>query len=148
LQGDSEGYYTFPCPALSEVGFQLGGQNYMMNVADFILTQSGGTCLGALVGADEADDTETTLVFILGALFLKNVMTVFDLGAPAVGFGRLKDADTQYGSYTIVPQNQMTALGTGPFASLSPTLTIPPRIMTLYNYLQQSKIQSIYSRQR
>jgi len=120
----SDGYYRFPCSELTAVGFQLGGQNYMMDLSDFILVQSGETCVGSLVGLDEPDDTETELVFLLGALFMKNVMTVFNLGMPAVGFGRLKNTNAQYGGFTSVPQNEVTALGTGPSASLSPTLTV------------------------
>jgi hypothetical protein len=97
----------------------------MMDFTDFIVAQSGGVCLGALVGDDTPDDTGTQPVFILGALFMKNVVTVFDLGTPAVGFGRLKSTGEQFGTYTVVPNDQRTALGTGPSALLSPTITRP-----------------------
>ena len=96
----------------------------MMDFEDFILEQSGDTCIGSLVGTDEPDDTETQPVWILSALFMKNVVTVFDLGTPAVGFGRLK-ATKQFGGFTVVQVSQRTALGTGPSASLSPTIIEP-----------------------
>jgi len=95
----------------------------MMNFEDFIVAQSGDTCLGALIGQDEPDDTATQPVFILSALFMKNVVTVFDLGTPQVGFGKLKATNQQFGQYTVIPLDQRTALGTGPSASLSPTIT-------------------------
>ena len=124
------GAYAFPCTSTIQIGFQFGGQNYMMNPEDFIMQQDGDTCVGALVAQDFVDDTQTQLGFILGALFMKNVVSVFDLGRPAVGFGRLKVAGERYGAATVVPQNQQTALGTGPSASLSPTFNPPTRTVS------------------
>lgn len=103
----------------------------MMDFEDFIVEQSGDTCVGSLVGTDETDDTETQLVWILSALFMKNVVTVFDLGTPAVGFGRLKGKE-QFGEFTIVQESQVTALGTGPSASLSPTIIEPTPVGSIY----------------
>jgi hypothetical protein len=117
-----QGFFEFPCSPPPSIGFQFGGQNYMMNFEDFVLAQDGDTCVGALVATSEADDTDTQLVWVLSALFMKNVVTVFDLGTPAVGFGRLKATNPQFGEFTVVQEDQRTALGTGPSASLSPTL--------------------------
>lgn len=103
----------------------------MMDANDFISDRSGNTCLGALTGIDNVDDNHEELGFIIGALFMKNVVTVYDLGAPAVGFGRLKNTNARFGEYSIVPLNELTALGTGPYASLSPTLIVAPRIKQL-----------------
>lgn len=97
----------------------------MMDPSDFILQKSGSICIGALVPMDMPDDHLTEFVWILGALFMKNVVSVFDLGAPAVGFGRLKETNDQYGSYTVVSPEEATALGTGPSASFSPTFNPP-----------------------
>jgi len=94
----------------------------MMDFEDFVIDQEGDTCVGALAANSEPDDTGTQLVWILSALFMKNVVTVFDLGTPAVGFGRLKATSEQFGEFTVVQDSQRTALGTGSFASLSPTL--------------------------
>ena len=96
-----------------------------MDPQDFILQEQEGTCLGALVGMNTPDDNFDEPVFILGALFMKSFVTVFDLGSPAVGFGRLKSSNQQYGSVTVVPYDQRTALGTGPSAQLSPTFIGP-----------------------
>ena len=96
-----------------------------MDPQDFIVQQQGNICQGALAGVDLPDDNLEEPVFILGALFMKNFVTVYDLGSPAVGFGRLKATNQRYGSATVVPFNQRTALGTGPAAHLSPTF-VPP----------------------
>jgi len=93
----------------------------MVSKDDLIVGTDGANCVGALVEADIPDDNLQTLTFILGALFMKNVVSVFDLGTPAVGFGRQKISNRQYGGYIVVPVPEMTAEGTGPFATLSPT---------------------------
>jgi hypothetical protein len=130
------GFYNFPCanvPQL-EVGFQLGGQNYMMDPEDFIVFQQGDECTGALAEFDLADDEGTEAVFLLGALFMKNIVSVFDLGTPAVGFGRLRNVSHPYGTATVVPPDEMTALGTGSLAKQSPTFR-PPGQTGLAPYL-------------
>jgi hypothetical protein len=96
-----------------------------MDPQDFIVFEAQGACLGALVGMDIPDDNFEESVFLLGALFMKNVVTVFDLGSPAVGFGQLKKSNQQYGSATVVQSDQRTAKGTGPSALLIPTFTGP-----------------------
>jgi len=117
-----QGMYEFPCGSqLPSVGFQFGGQNFMMNPQDFIIGQDGETCLGALVGLDTPDDLLREPVWILGNLFMKNFLTIFDLGAPAVGFGQLKSVASQYGGYTEIQNVQRTQLGIGPSATLTPT---------------------------
>ena len=93
----------------------------MMNPHDFIIDQEEETCVGALVGQDTPDDLFQEPVWILGNLFMKNFLTIFDLGAPAVGFGRLKSVTSQYGGYTEIQEFQRTQVGTGPSARLSPT---------------------------
>ena len=98
----------------------------MMDPQDFLVAElGGGACQGALVGMDTPDDNFEEFVFILGELFMKSFVTVYDLGSPAVGFGRLKATNQQFGSVTVVPFNQRTALGTGPSGHLSPTFVRP-----------------------
>jgi len=116
-----QGVYELPCNTPLQIGFQFNGQNYFMDPGDFIIGEEGQICVGAITQDDIPDDTRQEFVWILGALFMKNVLTVFDLGAPAVGFGRLKAVDDRFGSFTVINDAQQTALGTGPFASLSPT---------------------------
>src|SRR5271156_2159107 len=116
------GFYQYPCNLQFTFGFQLGGQNYLMDSSDFLTGNMGdGYCVGALAALDIPDDSGSEYVWILGALFMKNVITIFDLGTPAVGFGRPQGIPEQFGSYTVIPFNQGTQLGTGPYASLSPT---------------------------
>jgi len=129
--GAGPGRYTFPCDAPLNLSFQFGGQNYVMEPQDFIIAAVDGTCLGAFVGLDTPDDEITDLAFIMGALFLKNVVTIIDLGAAAVGLGRINNTNKRYGDYTVVQLEEMTAKGTGPYATLSPTLTIASGILSL-----------------
>ena len=119
------GFWQYPCDSQPSIGFQFGGRNFMMDPQDFVIDQRGNICTGALVGINAPDDNLKEPVFLLGALFMKGFVTIFDLGAPAVGFGRLKATKQQYGAFTVVPPNQRTALGTGPAASLSPTFVRP-----------------------
>jgi Eukaryotic aspartyl protease len=97
----------------------------MMNPVDFIVVEEEGSCIGALVGEDLPDDQFQQPVFILGNLFMKNFLTIFDLGGPTVGFGQLKQVNKQYGGYMEIPNFQRTQLGTGPSATLSPTFNPP-----------------------
>jgi Eukaryotic aspartyl protease len=97
-----------------------------MDPQDFIFGQSGDTCLGVLAASEFLDQQQQELIFILGATFMKNVITIFDMGVPRVGFGQIKSVSKQYGDYTIVPDEQATALGTGPSASVKATYKAPP----------------------
>jgi cathepsin D len=115
------GFYQFPCSSAMNIGFQFGGQNYMINKEDLIFGSEGPICVGTISVFHIADDSDTQFAFLMGEEFMKNVVTVFDLGTPAVGFGRLRDTGKQYGEYTVVPLDQMTAMGTGPSAALLPT---------------------------
>lgn len=97
-----------------------------MDPQDFLVAElGGGGCQGALVGINAPDDNFKEFVFILGELFMKSFVTVYDLGSPAVGFGRLKGTNQHFGSVTVVPFDQRTALGTGPSGHLSPTFVRP-----------------------
>lgn len=123
---NNPGFWEYQCNPPPTIAFQFNGENFVMNPQDFVLAQTGDTCLGALVAVDTPDDHFKEPVFILGALFMKSFVTIFDLGTPAVGFGRLKESSQQYGTYEVVSDNQRTALGTGPYASLNPTFNRPP----------------------
>lgn len=78
-------------------------------------------CAGALVASQGADDTLTQPVWILGALWMKNFVSIFDLGRPAVGFASLRSINSPYGTQTLIPDSERTALGTGPSASAMAT---------------------------
>jgi Eukaryotic aspartyl protease len=126
--------YQYPCNHPVQVAFQLGGQNYFLDSNDFIIGQLGDQCIGALVEDNIPDDNNEEFVFILGALFMKNVVSVFDLGVPRVGFGWLQGVNSEFGAFTIVPTTQWTGLGTGPYATLS--ATFQPEIGGTFQSLQ------------
>lgn len=119
------GFWQFPCDHLPSIGFQFGGQNFMMDPQDFIISAAQNVCVGALVGMSVPDPVTEESVFLLGELFMKNVVTVYDLGTPAIGFGHLKAINQVYGSLTVVQNSQRTAPGTGTLATSGPTLTVP-----------------------
>jgi hypothetical protein len=93
----------------------------MINMQDFVLAEQDSVCASSLTGVNTPDDTLTEPVWILGSIFMKNLVTVFDLGKPAVGFGNLHKINSPYGTDTLIPESEATALGTGPSASVSPT---------------------------
>jgi Eukaryotic aspartyl protease len=126
------GFWQFPCDQVPSIGFQFGGQNFMMDPQDFIIAEAENVCVGVFIELSVADGNEEELAFLLGAPFIKNFVTVFDLGTPAIAFGNLKASNHVYGSATIIQNSQRTALGTGPFATLSPTLTVPTAGMTVH----------------
>jgi hypothetical protein len=95
----------------------------MMNLQDFVVGETNGTCAGALASSSGVDDTLTEPVWILGELWMKNVVSIFDLGRPAVGFANLKEINSPYGTQTLIADSERTALGTGPSAHVSPTFT-------------------------
>jgi Eukaryotic aspartyl protease len=123
---NSPGYYIFPCDSsLIDLTFQFGGQMYRVDPRDLTLNTDGTSCLGAIIGVDIPDASVDDVVWIMGDVFMKNVISVFDLGSPAIGFGRIKNLDQNYGDFTAVAPLELTALGTGPSASVRPTMTRP-----------------------
>jgi hypothetical protein len=119
------GFWQFPCDHVPSIGFQFGGQNFMMDPQDFIISASQNVCVGALVGMSVPDPLTEESVFLLGELFMKNVVTLYDLGTPAIGFGHLKAINKLYGSATVVQNSQRTAQGTGSSTTSAPALTVP-----------------------
>jgi hypothetical protein len=128
---DEPGFWQFPCDQVPNIGFQFGGQNFMLDPQDFIILQQQNVCIGALIEMSVPDTNTEEPIFLIGELFMKNVITVYDLGKPAIGFGHLKAINPLYGSATVVLDSQRTALGTGSSATLSPTLTLPGMIILL-----------------
>jgi hypothetical protein len=122
---NNPGFWVYQCSSAPTIAFQLGGQNFAMDPQDFIILRNEDMCWGALAELDTPDDHFEEPVFLLGALFMKSLVTIFDLGTPRVGFGRLKGISEEYGTYEVVPDDQRTALGNGPSASLSPTFKRP-----------------------
>lgn len=80
---EDEGAYVVDCDATAPAhGITIGGTTYIINPLDMILDagtdDSGNTvCISGIVdgGDDYSED-----IFILGDVFLKNVVAVFDVG--------------------------------------------------------------------
>jgi len=74
------GVYSVDCNATApEFGVRIGSQTFFINAEDLILHNADGTCIS---GVDDAGDSPA----ILGDVFLKNVLAVFDLGASEMRF--------------------------------------------------------------
>ncbi|KAF9513772.1 hypothetical protein BS47DRAFT_1295821 [Hydnum rufescens UP504] len=84
--GSLQNYYTYPCSTVIEVSLSFGSQTYPISPGDFSrpVDLSGVTCAGAFFGLDLGNST--SLEWIIGDAFLKNVYTVFRASPPSVGF--------------------------------------------------------------
>ncbi|BGP41088.1 hypothetical protein JCM10449v2_005057 [Rhodotorula kratochvilovae] len=84
------GYYTFPCASAPEISFSFGaafGEQWALSGESLNLGKvSSGSdrCVGAIVGADIGINA-----WILGASFLENVYSTFDLSTNSVSFSDL-----------------------------------------------------------
>lgn len=80
VYSDDEGSYIVSCSAKApEFGVRIASETFFINSADLILDAGDGTCLS---GVNDAGDS----LSILGDVFLKNVLAVFDVGASEMRF--------------------------------------------------------------
>jgi len=80
----SEGAYIVSCTAKAPaVSISIGGVLFTINPLDLILDNGDGTCIS---GIDDGGSSLTADVFILGDVFQKNVVTLFDIGAGNLQF--------------------------------------------------------------
>ena len=80
VYSEDEGAYVVDCSAEApEFGVTIGSQTFFINGQDLILSNGDGTCIS---GVDDAGDS----LSILGDVFLKNVLAVFDVGASEMRF--------------------------------------------------------------
>ncbi|EFP78032.2 uncharacterized protein PGTG_03988 [Puccinia graminis f. sp. tritici CRL 75-36-700-3] len=96
--GAYQGYYTYPCKSSFNLTLRLGGQVYTIDPVDINLGSIDGNqleCLAGIFSINQATKKSKGAPknplpdWILGAVFLKNVYSVFRRGPPAaVGFGR------------------------------------------------------------
>ena len=80
IYSDDEGAYVVDCNAKApEFGVRIGKETFFINAEDLFLDNGDGTCIS---GVDDAGDS----LSILGDVFLKNVLAVFDVGASEMRF--------------------------------------------------------------
>jgi hypothetical protein len=78
--GTSGGLYVVNCDAKApSFGVTIGGQTFQINASDMILANGDGTCISGIQDGGSGP-------FILGDVFMKNVVTVFDVGAGEMRF--------------------------------------------------------------
>ncbi len=77
----NQGAYVVDCSAKApKFGVTIGKQTFYINGLDMILPSGNGTCISGV------DDAGTGGLSILGDVFLKNVLAVFDVGASEMRF--------------------------------------------------------------
>ena len=77
----NQGAYVVGCSAKApEFGVTIGKQTFYINGLDMILPSGNGTCISGV------DDAGTGGLSILGDVFLKNVLAIFDVGASEMRF--------------------------------------------------------------
>ncbi|KAF8322235.1 acid protease [Clavulina sp. PMI_390] len=83
--GSLEGYYVYDCSTNVNVSLTFGGVSYSIETADFsrVADSSGKTCIGSFFGIDV---TGSSVSWIVGDTFLKNVYSVYRESPAAVGF--------------------------------------------------------------
>ncbi|KAG9223824.1 hypothetical protein CCMSSC00406_0007686 [Pleurotus cornucopiae] len=103
--GNLDGYWTYPCDTAVNVTMNFGGRTWAISPADFILQRSvdGERCVGAFFEIGTTTGT-SSLSWIVGDTFLKNVYSVFRYDPPSVGFAELSAAAlAQNGANGLVP---------------------------------------------
>ncbi|KAH8991661.1 acid protease [Lactarius akahatsu] len=88
--GNYEGYYTYPCSTTVNVALSFGGQSWSISPSDFELTQlSDSLCLGGFFELSSSQSSSSSVSWIVGDTFLKNVYSVFRANPASVGFATL-----------------------------------------------------------
>jgi len=81
---DTEGLFNIDCAATApDVGVTLNGTTFAMPSKSAVLKE-GGNCFSAWAGGGSVGDQNAT--FVLGDVFMKSVVSVFDLGTSEMHF--------------------------------------------------------------
>jgi cathepsin D len=99
MEGDMQGYYSFPCNTEVQISLSFGGSSWPISPADMNLGPSSGAsdqeCLGGIFdlgAASSGTGGGGTPSWIVGDTFLKNVYTVLRSSPPSIGFAQLSAA--------------------------------------------------------
>lgn len=90
MTGQYNGYWQYPCNALTSISFTFGGVEYPIYLGDMTrgqLSSRQGYCIGAIIG--QQTRTGSPVQWIVGDVFMKNVYTAFRASPPSVGFAQL-----------------------------------------------------------
>ncbi|KAF9225002.1 Asp-domain-containing protein [Gyrodon lividus] len=82
---NGNGFYTYPCDAVSSVSFTVGGTSFPIPSETFNVGTNPSdpyTCIGGIVAVQSTS-------WIVGSMFLGHVYTAFDLANMRVGFATL-----------------------------------------------------------
>merc|ERR1712054_478384 len=85
--------YTVDCSkSLPDLSFTLGGKDYTLKQADYILQQQGSTCVLGLMGVDVPAPRGP--LWILGDVFMRKYYVQFDWGNKQLGFAVAKTSES------------------------------------------------------
>ncbi|KAI8865619.1 acid protease [Ramicandelaber brevisporus] len=79
------GYYTFPCDSIPSISLTIGGMEFEISKETLNLGQvseGSSDCVSGIMGSKNDDA-------VIGAVFLQNVYTKFDIGNTRVEFAKL-----------------------------------------------------------
>ncbi|KAG5361156.1 putative aspartic-type endopeptidase CTSD [Yarrowia sp. C11] len=98
--------YALPCDSTVSIEIEVAGAKWAISPKDYIgfkYTDNSGLCASNIQGLKTGNDG---LQWILGAVFMKNVYTVFDMDKKQVGFAKKKETDVNSKCGDFVKQYQ------------------------------------------
>lgn len=130
---DGSGNYAFLCNATGEIAFEMGGANFTIGVASirgdkYTSTVLTGYCASKAQGSSDND------MWILGASFLQNFYSIFDLDKFAIGFAPRVE------SYVVRLPKQVELL-----TSLVPSLAVLSSSASSMNTTNLTETSSLHS---
>lgn len=81
---DEQGAYVVACNATAPaVSVNIAGTAFRINPLDMVMKQTDGICISAW---NDGGSSSSQDVYILGEVFMKNVVSLFDVGAASMQF--------------------------------------------------------------
>jgi len=124
-------FYVVPCNTDVTLNLTINGVSYPISIADFVLRidPAEDICIGTIVSFEG-----TTIQWVLGDTFLKNVYTVYRYDPPSVGFAQLSPAvryaGTGTSSTSSIPLSTSTSTSTTSDPPATKTVFVPPSSST------------------